>query len=299
MPQKENPAQIYRDIIYRISKQMDSLNAQLILDLFERYMEALPDEYTTARTYMRDRLADITKMMNQDIFTAAKARELFSTLVSDWDHNKIGSALADLGNGYLNKTHANPVIRKRMEEIQRLVSYPNDPSLSNNIIHRKIRIRLKNQHRWVFSANRLTRLCFTKPRTPTTRSRLQRHQPTQHQKPDPNVDEIKNRMVDPPAKIIGTRMAVTRVTTKTKTRTVTRITTPATIRLVTATTRKLATTLMLTTIPEEVGALARNRTDKYFSISKYFFMECTEYYRRKTKTGSETGQQKTERSGLG
>ena len=128
MPQKENPAQIYRDIIYRISKQMDSLNAQLILDLFERYMEALPDEYTTARTYMRDRLADITKMMNQDIFTAAKARELFSTLVSDWDHNKIGSALADLGNGYLNKTHANPVIRKRMEEIQRLVSYPNDPS---------------------------------------------------------------------------------------------------------------------------------------------------------------------------
>ena len=68
MPQKENPAQIYRDIIYRISKQMDSLNAQLILDLFERYMEALPDEYTAARSYMRDRLADITKMMNDVLY---------------------------------------------------------------------------------------------------------------------------------------------------------------------------------------------------------------------------------------
>ena len=122
MPQKENPAQIYRDIIYRLSKQMDTLNAQLILDQFDRYIEALPDEMVTARTYMRERLADIRKMMNQDIFTAAKARELFSTMVSDWDHNKIGSVLADLGNGYLNKTHANPVIRKKMEEIQRLVS---------------------------------------------------------------------------------------------------------------------------------------------------------------------------------
>ena len=122
MPQKENPAHIYRDIIFRLSKQMDSLNAQWLIDQFERYVEALPDEMVTARTYMRDRLADISKMMNQDIFTAAKARELFATLVSDWDNNKIGSALEDLGSGYLNKTHANPVIRKRMEEIQKLVS---------------------------------------------------------------------------------------------------------------------------------------------------------------------------------
>lgn len=89
---------------------------ELVLGLFDRYMEALPDEYSTAKYFMREFLANTIKMMNIE--------ELFLTLISNWDHNLMGSVLSDLdiGSPIPNQIPANPHMRKETEKIQNLVS---------------------------------------------------------------------------------------------------------------------------------------------------------------------------------
>ena len=87
---------------------------ELVLGLFDRYMEALPAEYITAKYFLREFLANTIKMMNIE--------ELFLTLISNWDHNLMGSVLSNLDIGSPNQIPANPLMRKVTEKIPNLVS---------------------------------------------------------------------------------------------------------------------------------------------------------------------------------
>ena len=47
MPQKECKASLYREISYKLTRKMDSFDLENMIDLYERYKDALPDEGIT------------------------------------------------------------------------------------------------------------------------------------------------------------------------------------------------------------------------------------------------------------
>ena len=94
-----------------------------MLDLFDRYKEALPDADRAAKQYFERRLHDIEKVKNQDNFTVGKARQMFARMLSEWDMNKMGTLLDLEGTSHVNKAHANSAIDKKMQNIWRQVRF--------------------------------------------------------------------------------------------------------------------------------------------------------------------------------
>ena len=121
MPQKECRATLYREISYKLTRKMDSFDLENMLDLFERYKEALPDADRAAKQYFERRLHDIEKVKNQDNFTVGKARQMFARMLSEWDMNKMGTLLDLEGTSHVNKAHANSAIDKKMQNIWKQV----------------------------------------------------------------------------------------------------------------------------------------------------------------------------------
>ena len=121
MPQKECRATLYREIAYKLTRKMDSFDLENMLDLYDRYKEALPDSDRAAKQYFERRLHDIEKVKSQDNFTVGKARQMFARMLSEWDMNKMGTLLDLEGTSHVNKAHANSVIDKKMQNIWRQV----------------------------------------------------------------------------------------------------------------------------------------------------------------------------------
>ena len=119
MPSRECPATLYREIKYRITTKED-FDTDAVRDLCLRFIEALPESWTSGRAYIKQRLDLITAAQGQPTFDGKLAREMFARILKDCDRDATESKLRLVKDCEHMRRHADPKVSQEMTRIWKL-----------------------------------------------------------------------------------------------------------------------------------------------------------------------------------